>query len=146
LYANHAGGIFFVGVEQTGMIYGYALDHVGGGFTRVASFESGQASVMELAFDRDVGYLWAVCDNNCKGRTNVLDIDTRPGSATLGTFIIRRGFERPSGMANLNNEGFTMATESTCSAGFKATFYADDDSDAGHAIRRGSIPCGAFIQ
>jgi hypothetical protein len=76
----------------------------------------------------------------------VLDIDTRPGSATLGTFIIRRGFERPSGMANLNNEGFTMATESTCSAGFKATFYADDDSDAGHAIRRGSIPCGAFIQ
>jgi hypothetical protein len=39
-------------------------------------------------------------------------------------------------MANLNNEGFTMATESTCVAGFKAVFYADDDSDAGHAIRR----------
>ncbi|MEO7034936.1 MAG: hypothetical protein ABI548_13605 [Polyangiaceae bacterium] len=75
----------------------------------------------------------------------LLDIDTRPASATRGKFVVRQGFERPSTMANFNNEGFTMATESTCQNGFKSVFYADDSSDAGHAIRRDSIPCGAFL-
>ena len=31
-YPNHGTGLFFVGVEANGIIYGYALDHVGGGF------------------------------------------------------------------------------------------------------------------
>jgi hypothetical protein len=30
----------------------------GGGFTRVASIVSGQMSVMEPSFDREVGYRW----------------------------------------------------------------------------------------
>jgi len=144
-YANHAGGIFFVGVEQSGMVYGFALDHVGGGFTRVASFESGNSGVMDLSFDRDVGYLWAVCDDTCQGRSNVLDIDTRVGSPTRGKFLVRRGFERPASMPNLNNEGFTMGSESTCQAGFKPVFYAEDGSTMGFAIRRDSIPCGPFL-
>jgi len=144
-YANHAGGIFFVGVEQDGMIYGFALDHMGGGFTRVATIDSGHSGVMDLSFDRDVGYLWAVCDDTCQGRTNVLDIDTRVGSATRGEFYIRRGFERPTSMPNLNNEGFTVTTDSTCQAGFKSVFYAEDGSTMGFAIRRDSIPCGPFL-
>jgi hypothetical protein len=145
LYADHAGGIFFVGLEQNGMIYGYALDHTGGGFTRVATIASGNPSIMDLSFDRDVGYLWAACDDTCQGRTNVLDVDTRIGSPTRGKFYIRQGFERPSTMGNFNNEGFTVTPESSCVAGFKPVFYADDNSDAGHAIRRDSIPCGAFL-
>lgn len=144
-YANHADGIFFVGVEQDGMIYGFALDHAAGGFTRVATVESGHSGVMDLSFDRDVGYLWAVCDDTCQGRTNVLDIDTRTGSTTRGKFYVRRGFERPASMPNLNNEGFTVSSESTCQAGFKAAFYAEDGSTMGFAIRRDSIPCGPFL-
>jgi hypothetical protein len=144
-YGEHAGGIFFVGVEGSGMIYGFALDHVNGTFTRVASIASGNDAIMDLSFDRDVGYLYAVCDDTCDGRINVLAIDTRIGSATKGKFIIRRGFERPSSMPNLNNEGFTVTTESTCQAGFKAVFYAEDGSTNGHAIRRDSLPCGAFL-
>jgi len=144
LYANHAGGIFFVGVEQDGMIYGFALDHAGNGFTRVATIASGNSGVMELSFDRDVGYLWAVCDDSCQGRTTVLDVDTRSGSNTRGKFYIRRGFERPASMPNLNNEGFTVASESTCQASFKSVFYAEDGSTMGFAIRRDSIPCGPF--
>lgn len=144
-YANHGGGIFFVGIEQNGIIYGFALDHVSGGFTRVATIESGNSGVMDLSFDRDVGYLWAVCDDTCQGRTNVLDIDTRVGSSTRGKFYIRRSFERPSTMPNLNNEGFTVASEGTCQAGFKSVFYAEDGSSMGFAIRRDSIPCGAFL-
>ncbi|HYQ43117.1 MAG TPA: hypothetical protein VER11_14145 [Polyangiaceae bacterium] len=144
-YANHGDGIFFVGIEQNGMVYGFALDHVGGGSTRVASIESGHSGVMELSFDRDNGYLWAVCDDTCQGRTNVLDVDTRAGSSSRGKFYVRRGFERPSSMPNLNNEGFTIASESTCQAGFKSVFYAEDGSTMGFAIRRDSIPCGAFL-
>ena len=144
-YPNHAGGIFFVGLEGNGIIYGYALDHVGGGFTRVATIASGNPAIMDLNFDREVGYLWAVCDDTCQGRTNVLDIDTRVGSPTKGKFYIRRGFERPSTMGNFNNEGFTVTPEATCVAGFKSVFYADDNNDNLHAIRRDSIPCGAFL-
>ena len=144
-YANHGDGIFFVGIEQNGLIYGFALDHTSGAFTRVATIESGHSDVMDLSFDRDVGYLWAVCDDTCQGRTNVLEIDTRVGSSTLGKFYVRRGFERPSSMPNLNNEGFSIANESTCQAGFKSVFFAEDGSTMGYAIRRDSIPCGAFL-
>jgi hypothetical protein len=144
-YGDHGAGIFFVGIEGNGMIYGFALDHTNGMFTRVATLESGNAGIMDLSFDRDVGYLYAVCDDTCNGRINLLAIDTRPGSATQGHFIIRRGFERPSSMPNLNNEGFTVATESTCQAGFKSVFYAEDGSTNGHAIRRDSLPCGPFL-
>jgi len=48
-------------------------------------------------------------------------------------------------MPNLNNEGFTVASESTCQAGFKSVFYAEDGSTMGYAIRRDSIPCGPFL-
>ena len=144
-YPNHEGGIFFVGVEGSGMIYGFALDHVGGGYTRVASFQSGNPGIMDLNFDREVGYLWAVCDDTCQGRTNVLDIDTRVGSATKGKFYIRRGFERPSTMPNTNNEGFTVTPEANCVGGFKPVFYSDDSNINQHAIRRDSIPCGPFL-
>ena len=144
-YANHAGGILFVGVEQDGMIYGFALDHSASSFTRVATIASGHSGVMDLSFDRDSGYLWAVCDDTCQGRTNLLDIDTRVGSPTRGKFYVRRGFERPASMPNLNNEGFTVTTDSTCQSGFKSVFYAADGSSMGFAIRRDSIPCGLFL-
>ncbi len=144
-YPNHAGGIFFVGVEGSGLIYGYALDHVGGGFTRVATFSSGNPAVMDLNFDREVGYLWADCDDTCQGRMNVLDIDTRPGSATLGKFYVRQGFERPSTMPNTNNEGFTVTPEALCVGGKKPVFWSDDNDLNLHAIRRDSIPCGTFL-
>lgn len=145
-YANHAGGLFLVGIEANGGIHAFALDHVGGGFTRVASFESGHSGVMDLSFDRDVGYLWAACDDTCQGRINVLTIDTRVGSTTHGKFVVRQGFERPSTMPNLNNEGFTVASENPCVGGFKPAFYAEDGSTNGHAIRRDSVPCGAFLK
>jgi len=100
---------------------------------------------MDLSFDRDVGYLWAACDDTCNGRINVLDIDTRVGSPSKGKFYVRRGFERPSTMPNLNNEGFTVTSESTCQGGYKSVFYAEDGSTMDYAIRRDSIPCGAFL-
>jgi hypothetical protein len=146
-YGTHAAGVFFVGLEANGMIYGYVLNHADGSFKRIATIASGNPAIMDLAFDRDSNYLWAVCDNGCNGRTNVLDIDTGAASPTKGKFIIKQGFERPTTMPNINNEGFTIAApESTaCVGGFKSVFYADDGNDDGHALRTDSIPCGTFL-
>ena len=36
-----------------------------GGFNRIATLSSGQPAIMDLGFDRDVGQLWAYCDNTC---------------------------------------------------------------------------------
>jgi hypothetical protein len=47
-------------------------------------------------------------------------------------------------MPNLNNEGFAFAPQSTCSAGRKAVFWADDSETAGISIRSASIPCATF--
>src|SRR5690606_4083440 len=62
-YPDHGGGLFFVGVEATGAIYAYALNHVDGTFTRVASIVSGFSGVMGLEFDAELGRLWATCDD-----------------------------------------------------------------------------------
>jgi hypothetical protein len=134
-YPNHGTGLFFVGVEANGNIHGYALDHDAGGFTRVASLSSGQPGVMDLAFDRDVGQLWAWCDNTCANHATLLGVVT-------GHFQVRRLLDHPGTLPNSNNEGITFAPESECAGGRKAFFWADDDDLNGHALRRGSVACG----
>jgi hypothetical protein len=144
-YPNHGSGLFFVGVEGNGNIYGYALDHVTNAFTRVASWSSGQVSIMDLSYDREVGYLWGYCDNTCANKATVFRLDTSPGSATAGRFLASRVFDHPSSLGSSNNEGIAFAPEAECSGGQKSFFWSDDDQLAGHALRRGTIPCGAFF-
>jgi hypothetical protein len=138
-YPDHGTGIFFVGVEGSGMIYAYALDQSGSTFHRVASFPSGFPAVMELRFDRDLKDLWAVCDNGCNGRTTVHRIDP-----ATGKFGIALGFERPAGMPNYNNEGFAIAPATYCQDGQKPVYWADDTEDNGVSIRSGTLPCAAL--
>jgi len=144
LYPDHGSGLFFVGVEQNGRVYAYALNHVNGTFTRVASFASGFAGVMGLEFDRELNQLWVVCDDGCSGQSAVFDIDSRAGSATYGRFFATRLFARPTGMSNLNNEGFAFAPQAECVANAKPVFWADDAATSGHAIRRGTVSCTPF--
>ena len=149
-YSDHAGGIFFVGVEATGIIYGYALNHADSSFTRVAEIGSPFLAVMALDFDRELHNLWAVCDDfrnvsgtpGCNGRAAVLEIDTHPGSPTKGQFVVTHVYERPAGMPNLNNEGFTMAPQAECVDNLKPAFWADDNDTGGHSIRAGTVTCG----
>lgn len=143
-YPNHQGGLFFVGVEATGNVYAYALDHVSGAYTRIATFSSGFPAVMELQFDGELGQLWSICDDTCNGRSHVLRIDTRTGSTTRGRFSISQRFERPAGMLNLNNEGFTFAPLSECVEGRRTVLWSDDGATAGFALRRGSVTCSPF--
>ncbi len=140
-YADHGAGIFLVGVEDTGMIYGFVLNHGAGTFKRVATFSSGQEGVMALAFDRETQTLWSLCDSVCQNRMTLFDIDTGEGSANKGRFILRATVPPPSTLTSTNNEGLSMAPESECANGRKSFFWADDDESNGYAIRRDTIPC-----
>jgi hypothetical protein len=144
-YANHGTGLFFVGVEANGIVYAYALNHTTNTFTRVATFATGfPAGVMALQFDRELNYLWAVCDDGCGGLLATFEINTTAGSPTLGRFALTRQFRRPSTMPNINNEGFAVAPQSECVAGKKFAYWSDDSETGGHSIRRASIPCVPF--
>jgi len=140
-YPDHGGGLFFVGVEGTGMIYGYALNHRDGSFGRIATISSGLPAVMALEFDPGSSRMWAVCDNGCDGRAALLSIDDLPGSATTGRFTATAFHLRPGGMPNLNNEGFAVAPLEECAAGTRSVFWSDDGESDGHSLRRGALAC-----
>jgi hypothetical protein len=143
-YGEHGAGLFFVGVEQSGQIYGFALDHTDGVATLVASISSPFAGVMSLEHDRDLGQLWFGCDETCDNPTGILDIDTLAGSATRGRFTLRHLFARPSTLPNSNHEGIAIGPDSECVAGFKPFYWTDDADVEGHTFRRDAIPCAAF--
>lgn len=138
LYANHGGGLFFVGVEGNGNIYGYALDHASDTFTRVATVSSGQSGIMDLAWDREHDYFLGYCDNTCGNKTTLLRLGA-------GAFQLGRVFGPPSSLPASNNEGIAFASASECLAGQRSFFWSDDDQAGGHAVRRGSIPCGSLF-
>ena len=138
-YANHGTGLFFVGVEGSGKIYGYALDQTSNSYVRVADVANPFVSIMELQFDRDLNELWAVCDNTCNGQHALLRIDP-----ATGRFGVAYTFERPAAMPNYNNEGFAIAPAAECVNGLKPVYWADDTEDLGVAIRSGNIPCTAY--
>jgi hypothetical protein len=145
LYADHGGGLFFVGVEGTGVIYAYALKHGDSSFVRVATIQSGHPGVMGLEFDRDRGYLWVRCDDTCGNLANVLTVDRAPSSPSFGRFIVRRTFLPPATLPNVNNEGFALAPDSECEGGQKSVFWSDDNNTGGHSLRRGSVACGPLL-
>jgi hypothetical protein len=134
-YPDHGTGLFVVGLEAGGL-YVYALNHDGGGaFQRVATIATGQPAVMAVHFDRDVGNLWAYCDNTCANQASVLRVSS-------GRFAQQYLYARPATLPNSNLEGIAIATESECMQGRKSFFWSDDAASGGHAIYRGSIPCG----
>ncbi|WP_206044544.1 lamin tail domain-containing protein [Gemmatimonas groenlandica] len=143
-YASHGTGLFFVGVEANGTIYAYALNHATNSATRVATIVTGFPGVMGMEYDRDTGYLWATCDDGCGNTTGVLQIDVSVASPTRGRFLAPRRYARPSTLPNINNEGFAFAPQSSCVAGRKSVFWADDSETAGHSIRSATIPCATF--
>lgn len=143
-YGEHGAGLFFVGVEQSGQIYGFALNHADGVATLVASISSPFAGVMSLEYDRDLRQLWFGCDETCGNPTGILDIDTLAGSATRGRFTLRQLFARPTTLPDSNHEGIAIGPESECTSGFKPFYWTDDADVDGHSLRRDAIPCAPF--
>src|SRR5262249_14905600 len=136
-YPDHGTGLFFIGLEQNGLIYAYALNHVDGTFKKIATIDSGFPAVMDLHFDRERNDLWAVCDDTCQGKTAILRVNS-----VTHKFAVARVFARPTGLVdNLNNEGFAIAPLIECTSSLRPTFYADDGNTGGHAIRSGKLTC-----
>ncbi|MFF1817799.1 hypothetical protein ACFVWG_10925 [Kribbella sp. NPDC058245] len=127
-YANHGTGLYFVGLEDNGMVYAYALNQSGGSFTRVAAFAGGFPTIMDLEFEPDTGRLWSICDNTCQGRSATLSI-------VNGKFTVAATYNRPSGLPNYNHEGFAIAG----TTGHKQVVWANDGNDGGHALRAGTL-------
>lgn len=132
-YPNHGTGLYFVGLEDNGKVYAYALDQSGGKYTRVATIDSGFPAIMDLEYEPSTGHLWAECDNTCKGRTSTLDVNAK------GAFAATAQYDRPSGMSNYNNEGFAISP--TCTNGSKQVVWSDDGNDDNHALRTGTLSC-----
>lgn len=131
-YANHGAGLFFVGLEASGDVYAYALNQGGSGYTRVAVFGSGLDTVMELEYQPGARTLWALCDDTCNGEATALKV-------TSGAFAVAARHDRPTGMPNLNNEGFALAPQ--CVGGSRLAVWADDGETDGHALRAGTTTC-----
>jgi Ca2+-binding RTX toxin-like protein len=140
-YAGHGSGLFFVGVEQTGQIIAYALNQGADSFTRVATIESGFPAVMDLEYEPESTHLWAACDDSCDGRTQRFDV--AQSGVNDGKFAATNAYDRPAGMANLNNEGFAISPQAECVGGFKPAFWLDDTNTApgGNALRSGTLNC-----
>lgn len=133
-YGAHGGGVFFVGVEGTGMIHGYVLQD-SGAFTRVASFASGMSAVMELQWEPQASRLWVVCDDTCHGQHRTMRVNAS------GAFATTAVYNRPTGMPDYNNEGFAVAGAGECAGGVKPVYWSDDSDDGGHALRKGTVTC-----
>lgn len=126
-YPGHGSGLFFVGLEATGEVYVYALQ---GKAVLLNKFASGHPQVMDLEFDG--GKLWAICDNNCSGRTTTLALSG-------GSFKVTATYNRPSGLPNVNLEGFAISP--SCVSGRKVVVWSDDDNTSSHALRSGTLNC-----
>lgn len=106
-YPGHGDGLFFVAVEDNGVVYAYALN-ADGTSTQVAAIDPGLGGVMALDYDTVLDRLWALCDNGCEGRG--------AGITFTGAAPTIELFARPAGMPNLNNEGFATAPASLSTA------------------------------
>ncbi|SDC01816.1 lamin tail domain-containing protein [Nocardioides lianchengensis] len=136
-YAGHGDGLFVMALENDGALYAYAL---GNGLQhRVAKVASGFPHVMDVSFDPERQQLWAVCDDTCQGQVSHLRIGANGKLGVVG------GYERPTGMPNLNNEGFALAPQSTCVDGAKEVVWSDDAGTGGHSLRSATLPCTGLI-
>ena len=127
--------MFFVGVEGTGLIYAFSLDHVTNTATRLATIASGQSGVMGLEFDSVNRVLWSWCDDTCGNKAIVLGTT----SSSMGRLVIRAAYDKPMGLAaNFNNEGIAF-TE--CSGNVRTFFWCDDTNNEHHALRAGTLTC-----
>ncbi|WP_437595162.1 lamin tail domain-containing protein [Sorangium sp. So ce1000] len=138
-YGEHGAGLFLVGVEETGKVYAFALNHESGAATLVASISTPLAGVMGLELDRDTGRLWASCDDTCDNQSAVFGFDD-----ALGRFVLERRFTHPSGLPDSNNEGIALAPDAECSGGVKPFFWTDDADADGFSVREGSLACGCL--
>ena len=117
-YPGHGDGLFFVGIEDQGQVFALAL-YGDGTAAIVAEVKPGLGGVMALDWDTVLGVLWAVCDDGCAGTSAQITLN---GTDTPGV----EHFLRPSGLPNINNEGFATAPAALISDGRRPAWWFAD--------------------
>lgn len=156
--ANYPGkmsnGVLFAGCEYKGVIGGFVLmpDNT---YFQISNFTSGliadnpfgikgtkysssgvgydtgiqfgyvfgNETVVALHLDLDRNHLVVHCDDACNQKNAIFVV-----SKTTGKFVLSRFQDPPKSLPNSNNEGFTIAPDSTCVNGYKKVFWADDSA------------------
>jgi hypothetical protein len=134
-YPEHGTGLFVVGLESSGTLHVFALNSDESS-VHIASADTALSGVMGLELDREVGYLYAHCDDGCDNATVVLTID-----AVLVPRVVLR---RPEGLSNLNYEGIAISSEAECMDGEKPFFWVEDGVNT-HVLQQGTIRCGPYL-
>ena len=138
-YPDHGAGLFFVGVEQDGKIVAYALNRT---TNRLHARRHHPERIPEAhgppVRAREHPPVGGV-------RRHLRRPDREVGHRAVRSerrkFVITDTYERPAGMANLNNEGFAIAPQAECRNGVKPVFWADDTNADLHALRTGTLNC-----
>lgn len=133
-YPGHGTGLFFLALEKNGNLYAYALGAGGASADRVATVVTGMPRIADVQWDEDNERIWAVADDSVGGSVTLMKADR-------GGFAVDRIFNRPTGLANLNLEGFALAPDSTCVDGVKQVVRSDDGNNGGHSLWAGTVSC-----
>jgi hypothetical protein len=134
-YAGHGSGLFFVAVEATGDLHAFALPYIGasaGAPELVTTQSSGFPFSMDVTWDADRQLLWALCDDGCGGAYSTLAL-------VDGEFSVVGSYARPTGMANLNNEGMAIAPFSVSKGDYQEVVWTDDGDTDGNSLRAGKL-------
>ena len=103
-FGDHLGGIFAVGIEQTGVIHIVVLEE-DGGITQLQAIEPSEAvaGVMGLDWRNGGNQLFAQCDEVCDNRSAEFEI-------AGGEFVRIAEYAAPTGMdPSYTNEGVAMS-------------------------------------
>lgn len=130
-YPGKLPGLFFVGVENTANVHAYAL-YDDGRATQVATIHTGLGGVMSLDWDTTTSTMLALCDNGCEGLG--VRIALTPQAPAL------QAFRRPTGLPDLNNEGF--ASSPLCVDGKRFVWWIAD-GETTNSLRVGRMNCTA---
>lgn len=133
-YEGHGDGLFFLALEKNGGLYAYALGADGASADRIATITTGMPRIAEVQWDADNERIWAVADDSVGGSITLM-------KAGDGGFVVDRVYNRPTGLANLNLEGFALTPDSTCVDGVKQVIRSDDGNNGGHSLWAGTVSC-----
>ena len=129
-YPLHGDGLFFVAVEDNGGVYAYVLNSDGTA-VQVAFIDPKLGGVMALDWDKELGLLWALCDDGCSGDGAQITLNGTDSPVV-------EHVARPANLPNTNNEGF--ATSTLCMEGERPVWWFTDGLEVG-ALRSGTLPC-----
>lgn len=129
-----SGGVFFVALEDNGHVYAFVFNEDGSA-ELVADLDPQIGGAMGLDYDEALGVLWVEADDGYNGTLAQLTLN---GTTTPDVVHI----ERPTGMENLNNEGFAVSSIDYCVDGQRPVWWFADGVRPG-ALRSGSLDCEA---